>query len=148
MGKSVTFDTYLIEEFLKLSYLSVRSKYKNFTVEYQLNLEPKNPVIEAVSQDSTVVSSSAPSTTVVDTALYHKMLQHMTNGDSSSMKIDFVGRQSQQLHVRKRNDTECLVDLKGINIVLVHARMFQSLGNCQCGGGGEFAGLMCCVTPS
>ena len=41
----------LIEEFLKLSYLSVRSKYKNFTVDYQLKLAPQNPIIEAVSQD-------------------------------------------------------------------------------------------------
>jgi len=46
-------------------------------------IKVEGAAIQAVSQDSTVVSTPAPSSAVTDTALYHKMLMHMTNGDST-----------------------------------------------------------------
>jgi two-component system, NtrC family, sensor kinase len=51
-GQKISVDLNLLaDEFLKLSYLSIRAKYKNFNSDYELIEDKDLPKIEAVSQD-------------------------------------------------------------------------------------------------
>jgi hypothetical protein len=72
----------------------------------------------------------------------------VADSDGATVDIDFVLRQSKQLHVCKGHNAESLVDLESINSILRHASVLQSFGNGQRRGGGELAGRMSSVSPA
>lgn len=64
------------------------------------------------------------------------------------MKVDLVLADTQDLHVCESNDTKGLVDLKGVDVVLAHACVLQSLGHGKSRCSGELGGVLSSVTPS
>lgn len=74
--------------------------------------------------------------------------KRVTDGNSTTVDVDLILGEAEQLHVGQSDNTEGLVDLEGVNRLLGHASVLQSLGDSQGGGGGELAGLLLGITPA
>lgn len=72
----------------------------------------------------------------------------MTESYSTSVKVDLVLLDTENLHVGQRDNAESLVDLESVNIGDVYLGMLQSLGHRQGGGGGELGGVLLSITPA
>jgi hypothetical protein len=72
----------------------------------------------------------------------------VTKSNGTSVKVDLVFADAQDLHVRQGNDTEGFVDLESINGGELDLGVLQSLGHGQSGGSGELGGVLLSVTPA
>lgn len=72
----------------------------------------------------------------------------MTKGDSTTVEVDLVLADTEKLHVGKSDNTESLVDLESVNILLLDTGVLESLGHGKSGGGGELGGLVSSLTPT
>ena len=72
----------------------------------------------------------------------------MPNSYRTSMNINFLLTETQQLHVRKSDDTESFVDLKKVNLILTNTSMLQSLWNCKSWSRSELGWGFGGVTPA
>src|SRR5215469_4002372 len=72
----------------------------------------------------------------------------MSQGHSATMNVDLVWRQTKQLHVCQRNDTEGLVDLERINLILLNAGMLKGFGDRKGRCGSELGRILRSVAPT
>jgi hypothetical protein len=68
--------------------------------------------------------------------------------NSTTVDVDLVFADTKNLHIRKRDDTEGLVDLESINSGLLHLGVLQSLGHSEGGRGGELGRVLLSISPS
>lgn len=61
----------------------------------------------------------------------------MTKGDSTTVKVDLVLADAEKLHVGKSDNTESLVDLESVNVLLLDTGVLESLGHGKSGSSGE-----------
>lgn len=74
--------------------------------------------------------------------------QRMTNSNRTTVDVDLLHINIQQLDVGKRNNRESLVDLKEVNLLLGHTGVLEGLGKGKRGGGGELDGSVLSITPA
>lgn len=72
----------------------------------------------------------------------------MTESHSTSVKVDLVLLDAENLHVGQSNNAESLVDLESIDRGDVNLGVLQSLGHGQGRGGGELGGVLLSITPA
>jgi hypothetical protein len=68
--------------------------------------------------------------------------------NSTTVDVDLVFADTQNLHVRKRDNTEGLVDLESVNSGLLDLGVLQSLGHSEGGRGGELGRVLLSISPS
>lgn len=72
----------------------------------------------------------------------------MAESDGTTVNVDLVLAQVEELHVGERNDGESLVDLESVDSALLDTGVLQSLGDGEGRGGGELGGVLSGVSPS
>jgi hypothetical protein len=72
----------------------------------------------------------------------------VAKGNRTSVEVHLILTQSKDLHVCQGNDTEGLVDLKGINGALLNTGMLQGFWDREGRGRGELGRVLCCVAPA
>jgi hypothetical protein len=68
--------------------------------------------------------------------------------DSTTVDVDLIFADTKNLHVRKRDDTEGLVDLESINSGLLNLGVLQGLGHSEGWCSGEFGRVLLSISPS
>jgi hypothetical protein len=71
----------------------------------------------------------------------------VTERNSTTVEVDLVLLDVQNLHVGKRDDTESLVDLKSINGGQLDLGVLQSLGHRESRCRGELGRILLSITP-
>jgi len=64
------------------------------------------------------------------------------------MEVDLIFGDAQNLHVCKRDNTEGLVDFKGIDSGQLDLGVLQSLRYSECGRSGEFGWVLLSIAPA
>jgi len=68
--------------------------------------------------------------------------------DGSSMGVNLLYWDSEDLLVRQSNDTESLVDLKVVDVLEGNTSVSEGLGDSKRGGSGELDGLVSSLSPA
>ena len=72
----------------------------------------------------------------------------MAERNGTTMEVDLVFADVEDLHVRKSDDAESLVDLESIDSGQLDLGVLQSLGHSEGGGGGELGGVLLSISPA
>ena len=72
----------------------------------------------------------------------------MAEGNGTTVEVDLILADSEKLHVGKSDNTESLVDLESINILLLDTGVLESLRHGERGSGGELGRLVSSLTPT
>jgi hypothetical protein len=72
----------------------------------------------------------------------------VAKSNRTTVQVDLILAQSQQLHVRERNNGESLIDLERIDGALLDPCVLERLGNSERGSGGELGWVLSCVAPA
>lgn len=72
----------------------------------------------------------------------------MTESHSTSVEVDLVLLDTEDLHVGQRNNAESLIDLESVNLGDVNLGVLEGLGHGKGGGSGELGGVLLSVTPA
>lgn len=72
----------------------------------------------------------------------------MTESHRTSVEVDLVLLDTEDLHVGQRNNAESLVDLESVNVGNVNLGVLQGLGHGQGGGSSELGGVLLSITPA
>ena len=64
--------------------------------------------------------------------------ERVAEGDGTTVKVDLILFDVEELHIDQGDDGESLVDLVGVDLLLSHASVLESFGNCEGRCSGEF----------
>lgn len=133
--------------------LSIRNMHQSFGVLV--------PLLQRLDNNGRSTASTVADTSAANLALL--LLEHtkkggcdpgtrgakgVTESHSTSVEIDLVFLNTEDLHVGQRNNAESLVDLESVNVGNVNLGVPQGLGHGQGGGGGELRGVLLSITPA
>lgn len=74
--------------------------------------------------------------------------ERVSEGDSTTVKVDLVLAKVQDLHVCKSYNTEGLVDLEGVDRALLNTGVLESFGDGQSRGSGELGRVLSSIAPT
>lgn len=74
--------------------------------------------------------------------------ERVAKGDGTAVKVDLVLGDAANLHVRKSDDGEGLVDLESIDSAELNTGVLEGLGHGERGGSGELGGAVSGIAPA
>lgn len=74
--------------------------------------------------------------------------KRVTEGDGTTVEVDFVLIDAEQLHVGESDNTESLVDLESVDLLLFDTGVLQSLGYGEGRRSGELGGVVRSLAPA
>jgi len=118
-------------------------------------------LLQGLNDDSRGATTAVTDTSAADLALL--LLQHTKQGgcdpgtgctesvskrNSTTVEVDFVFRDTQDLHVGQSNNTEGFVDLERVNGRQLDLGVLESLGHGERRRGGEFGWVLLSIAPA
>jgi len=74
--------------------------------------------------------------------------ERVAEGDGTTVEVDLVLANTEQLHVGERDNTEGLVDLECVDLVLLYTGVLQRFWYGESWCCGELGWIVCSITPT